>query len=452
MASNFYPDPTPETTTFDGWARRYDDPADNTWDEIHDNAGNGAADDGSGITNLLHGYTANNLYINLIRCIYLFDTSAIPDSDTISAATLSIYGSGVDDSSWNNADISANIYQVTPSSTVTIATSDYNLANWSSVAGCDTSIDATAWAAGAPGYFDFELNATGLALLSKTGVSKLGMREATFDAPDIDCTTQAGAERQGLQGYFSEQAGFTNDPKLVVTHDSSVFFPDPNAEDTCVDGHSFYDTAGANFATMRGATANIVNDSNTTFQSAILAFASGSNFTDMGVGVTTFDTSSIPDDDTIDSATYSLWPTTDQDDFTGTFYVAGKNSGIWPSVATAVSAADYQLAITKFDASDFTSVASVAFGGLGTGAYKDMALDDLTTISKTGVSEFCTVDNYTYTNTSSTFGSSQTIQVIAYSADQGGTANDPKLVVVHSGAASGEVSVSHLLTLTGVGL
>ena len=87
--ATFYPDPNPETTTMD--ARIYN--GDATYSTCNSaTTGDGAYDSNATDTCIQHTYQGGNYYIS--RGFFLFDTSSIPDTATISAATYSVKTTG----------------------------------------------------------------------------------------------------------------------------------------------------------------------------------------------------------------------------------------------------------------------------------------------------------------------------------------------------------------------
>ena len=135
----------------------------------------------------------------------IFDTSALGDSDTISAATLSAYG-------WFDA---ANT-----DFTVTAAESTYDggavvggdFVSGADLAALSTKASKTTVGWSTAGYNDFTSEAAMLTYISKTGSTAFlfySSRHSAGNAP-------AGDEYVGF--YDADNAGTTNDPKLVVTH------------------------------------------------------------------------------------------------------------------------------------------------------------------------------------------------------------------------------------------
>lgn len=188
------------------------------WEPIHDGVGTGAVDDGDFGYMQISWHGGNQNYRDIIRTIIVFDTSEIPDSATVVSATFSVYGSYKDDG--GSISPTFNIYWCSPASDTELVAGDYDLARWGSTAYCDTVITYANFNVGTPGEAnEFVLNATGLSAISKTGVTRIGMREASYDAPDIDPEMSGGVTvSSGARPWFSEE-GAAYRPKLVVTYD-----------------------------------------------------------------------------------------------------------------------------------------------------------------------------------------------------------------------------------------
>lgn len=202
-----YPDPNPETTTTDGNA--YQNSAGTDWTSLRNSAGNAANDTNANDFCVRIDSTAvSTLWAIIVRSIFLFDTSSIPDTDTVSAATMSLYGTGQTDNLAITPNI--NLYTSTPASNTAIANGDY-----AQVAGTakSTAITYAGWSI--TGYNDFALS--DLTIVSQTGVTKLGVRNAAYDVANSSPTWGSNTFSQ-LKCYFADQTGTTNDPKLVVTH------------------------------------------------------------------------------------------------------------------------------------------------------------------------------------------------------------------------------------------
>ena len=203
-----YPDADPETTTVDGDVRQSS--AGDTFANLRAGAGTSAQPSvASSTCGTLNATTVSNNYDVLIRFIALFDTSSIPDTDTIDSATLSFHGRSKSDQMGGTHGI--GVVTSTPASNTDLVAGDYaqlattrqandiTLASWSTV-----------------GYNDFALNATGLGNISKTGVSKFGSR-LSFDI-DNSAPTWGSEESVAGGNYAADDAGTTRDPKLAVIH------------------------------------------------------------------------------------------------------------------------------------------------------------------------------------------------------------------------------------------
>ena len=204
--STFYPDPDPETNTVDGWV--LDNTGNQTWAVKRAAAGDSFGDSGAfNNTPLLQRNGADD-YSNLWRSVFLFDTDAI-GTDSISAATLSLYGSDF------AATLGGNITIVlsNPASNTALATADYEItAHWTMTQQNTTDIAISSWV---NAYNDFALNATGIGNINKTGITKFGA-VTSWDRTNTAPGAGVGYDYVGCQ--FAETTGTSQDPKLVVTH------------------------------------------------------------------------------------------------------------------------------------------------------------------------------------------------------------------------------------------
>lgn len=164
--------------------------------------------------------TTLNQWATLRRSMFLFDTSALTANALISSATMSLYSVfGYSDPSSNNPSL--DVYSANPASNVTLQNSDFAQVGSVSYTGAPLTYVAFNTT---DSYKDFALNATGLAAVSKTGVSKFSVR-CNFDVTNTAPTWASGAVTNA-QCYYADQTGTTNDPKLQVTFTpSSPFLP-----------------------------------------------------------------------------------------------------------------------------------------------------------------------------------------------------------------------------------
>jgi hypothetical protein len=140
------------------------------------------------------------------RAFFAFDTSSLPDSDSITAATLSIRQG-------NNAgtgDRTFGLVQTTQGSPTSLATSDYSA--------CGSLNGATEGASRvtmntADTTWTYTLNSTGLTWINKTGYTLLGLRAG----PELD-NASAPTVRNYSRICWSENATPAYRPTLTVTH------------------------------------------------------------------------------------------------------------------------------------------------------------------------------------------------------------------------------------------
>lgn len=204
------PDANPESTSVDGVVYRNNGSSE-AFATIRTSGGTGAGDtDVSAEAIALTSSSANPDFRYLNRAVYLFDTSALTSSAEISAAVLSLYGTSV------RAGVGSTNFEIatcSPSSNTGLIASDYNIAGWGSTK-LATGISTGSW--NSAGYNDFTLNASGLAAVSKTGITKLGGR-TTWDI-DNNTTgyTWVSLDNTRFNTNFSDNG--SNKPRLVLTY------------------------------------------------------------------------------------------------------------------------------------------------------------------------------------------------------------------------------------------
>lgn len=151
----------------------------------------------------------NKFYIG--RSLANFDTSSLPDADTITAATLSIYAGSINDGS-SHVDAFSIVLNTISSNT------NYVAADYGSFGTVKQATDIQFNSISTGVYTDFTFNATGISNISKTGVSHFGFRTAN----DIANTTPVAATVGQCDFSAADTAGTTQDPKLVVVHSTPV--------------------------------------------------------------------------------------------------------------------------------------------------------------------------------------------------------------------------------------
>lgn len=208
-----YPDPHVESTTIDGLAKRGS--VNESWSDKLSLAGNGTEDSGGSWNPNLHS-GAGSTWRTLKRCIVLFDTSALGATSTIDSGTFEFVVSAKLDQHGSGSSIS--LVQSSPASNTAIATSDYNVGNWPTATIQAANLTVDGLDDDGSTYNDFVLNAAGLAFVSKTGITKFGVRhwndvqgsgyEPTWGSDDSTSVTCLSAETTDT----------SKDPKLVVLY------------------------------------------------------------------------------------------------------------------------------------------------------------------------------------------------------------------------------------------
>lgn len=163
---DFYPDPNSGGTTVDGEAGRAS--VDETLATIIAGAGTFSNMNGAGIDIELDASATTNQYALLFRGILTFDTSALGSGATISGATLNLYVNTAKDDFGSQ---SFNIVGATPANNNNVVNADY-----SQLGTTKFSSDIAFSGISTAQYLVITLNAAGLAAISKTGITALGLR------------------------------------------------------------------------------------------------------------------------------------------------------------------------------------------------------------------------------------------------------------------------------------
>lgn len=211
--STFNPDANPEDTSVDG-AIEAQTGSDQTWTNIRGTAeGDGAFPTSSNISvaRVVAGSTTNQ-YATLVRGFFLFDTSGLPDGDTVSAATFELYVKAITD---DLGATSVALVLCNPAADDNLVVADFNNFTFTE--------QATAKAIASMSLDTYEvwtLNSTGLGNISKTGISKFGT-VITYDLSNGTEPVWSSLAQCNFRVLTAETA---NDPKLVVTH-ATLFKP-----------------------------------------------------------------------------------------------------------------------------------------------------------------------------------------------------------------------------------
>ena len=203
--STFFPDPDTESTSVDGTCL---DGSSTVWATVHDKADCSNPTDSSMLFDVYSAEGAADSFYNISRGFSLYDTSAIPDTDTISSATNSYYVIGTVNGDNDGQDY-ITVVTTTPASNTAIVGDDYEQIGTTKQS---DDLDITGLTNGA--YNDFTINATGLANISKTGITKFGVREGH----DLENDAIALNANNTASMRSADFADTTSDPKLVIVH------------------------------------------------------------------------------------------------------------------------------------------------------------------------------------------------------------------------------------------
>lgn len=209
-----WPDPDPESTTVDG--PLYFSTTQLTWANIR--AAASANDVRPSITGdsafYATGGATTNYFVYNCRSIFLFSTAGLTSYATIISAQFSVAGWYKQNNlSWSDAQATLWPVSSNPASNTNIVNADYS------------SLGTTPFSNAGVGYSAFPtnntyavitLNSTGVAAISKTAVTKLGIRSGA-DLSDTAPGWITGYPSTSVNVYYADQAGSNYDPKLVVT-------------------------------------------------------------------------------------------------------------------------------------------------------------------------------------------------------------------------------------------
>jgi parallel beta-helix repeat protein len=211
-----YPDPNPETDTVDGNVTRYVG-AGETIAVIRAGTGNGSGDTAVGgyLQLCAHATTADK-YTYLQRIIALFNTSALTAGASISAATYGFVKFG--STSVALGDTYFCLLTSDPASNTVLASGDFQR-TWGT-----TDLFATPFALSTigDGRITKNISADGLALISKTGITKLGHKLGWDVTGDATGLTWGGGKHTTASIYLADQGTpATYAPCLIVTYSTA---------------------------------------------------------------------------------------------------------------------------------------------------------------------------------------------------------------------------------------
>ena len=201
------PDASPETTTVDGQCE--EGTATTTWATIRDATdSDSASDDGIQLSAQIVT-NATPAWAQFNRSIVLYDHSDVDDAATKDSCIQSVFTKFPFDN-WATQQ-AITLVTSTPASNTAVTTADYDQLGTVKQSDTETLIDNIS----DESYMDYTLNATGLANISLTGVSKFGYRlkEDADDNPQAIAATKTAQ----VDWEAAEHTG-GNDPKSVLQY------------------------------------------------------------------------------------------------------------------------------------------------------------------------------------------------------------------------------------------
>ncbi len=202
-----YPDPDPETTSFDGYIQSSAPP--NDFSTIHNSIFGNYTDAYSPMeVGVQAGYNQDQFEV-FNRAMILFDTSALGSGATISSAVMSLYTSYITNGMGGTPSL--DIVSTSPSTNTSMDGTYFFRFNYTSFSNKLFS------AMTLNTYADFSLNSGGLSNINKTGVSKFGVLLGWDTNNSFGGTWSYYGDTQ-VNIESAENTGTSKDPKLVITY------------------------------------------------------------------------------------------------------------------------------------------------------------------------------------------------------------------------------------------
>jgi len=217
-------------------------------------------------------------------------------------------------------------------------------------------------------------------------------------------------------------------PQLNFGFDTLTVYPDPGTGGDTVDGRVKRAAVNEHWTTIIAAAGNGADQLSTTALTTPFSTATSTsgNYANHHRTILTFDTSPIGSSSVINSSNFSLWGLGKNNSLGwSAAHIALALVGATPASDNNLVAADYQqLGSTRF-ASDY------AYASFGSGGYNVMTLNasGLAGILKTGITGLGNMFAVDLDAGTPAWSSGGSAYYESRSADQTGTANDPKLVV-----------------------
>ncbi len=213
-------------------------------------------------------------------------------------------------------------------------------------------------------------------------------------------------------------AAVADDPTLTA-------YPDPDPETTTIDGHVRRSGVDQTFSAIRsGAGTNQSSTSAAQTVAQMIATTTTDQFERLVRFIMLFDTGSVSSPDTVDSVTCSLYGTAKSNGLGST--------GLDLDIVNSSPASNTALAASDYGNVGTTVYGSVAYSSYSASAYNDITLST-TAVTKAGITKLGARLSWDTDNSfGGTWASGAQTYFSANNADQTGTTNDPKLVVVYT--------------------
>tara|TARA_R110002096_G_scaffold66682_6_gene162293 strand:+ start:15747 stop:17237 length:1491 start_codon:yes stop_codon:yes gene_type:complete len=207
----FNPDPSPETTSVDGVVKGS---STGSWATIVNGVADYASDSDASSRVMAEATASSNVYSQLRKLFFLFDTSSIGTGQQVDSAT---FGSRLDNQrSIGTMGLSTNIYSSSPASNTAITTADYLQVG--STPFTDSPRLMSAESFDNP-FVTQTLNAAGRAAIAMEGITKLAM--SVVEAQESGSPTWASNNSAILAVNMAETSGTANDPTLTFTYSAA---------------------------------------------------------------------------------------------------------------------------------------------------------------------------------------------------------------------------------------
>lgn len=205
LTGTFYPDASPESNTVDGTLYRT---GSTSWSTVR-NSTNANTYNDSGATSTVedqHGPPSGSSHKAISRGIMLFDTSALPDTSVISSSSVQLY---ILDVRAGGSEKRLYLTSSNPGSNTALVTQDYDDLGSINYGNSDGTYTNNT-------YETIPLNASGTAAISKTGITKFGIRTHN----DISNVNPSNSTELSIDFSAADKSGTSQDPKLVIVYNT----------------------------------------------------------------------------------------------------------------------------------------------------------------------------------------------------------------------------------------